>query len=230
MSGWLPPWLPRTLNALELRKSERVLLCLSGSSATASAVRSLLSRGGRLTVLETRWSTSHEVGGNFEHTECIVGDVEPGSHVGRFDIVIVNPLAPPPRDTWIWSDFVARNLRPGGRYCIDLPAPDPAPDALAAAHDSNLACAAAIEKRFQGPPVEELVAALRRSGLRTAEALLGTHLVQFESPFDVSHLLGAELRLDADEATDLGEAIARRCKTSAALEIRMQRSTVVGMR
>lgn len=211
-------------------KSERVLLCLSGSPETASAVRGLLSRNGKLVVLETRWSTSHDVGGNCEQTDCIVGDVEPGLQVGRYDVVIVNPLAPPPRDCWIWSDFVAKNLRPGGRYCIDLPAPDPAPDALAAARDANLPCADAIARRFQGPPVEDLAAALRRSGTRSAEALLGTHLVRFESPFDVAHLLGTELRLDADDATDLGEAIARRCKTSASVEIRMQRSTVVGMR
>ncbi len=230
MSHWHPPWLHRTLSALEVRKSERVLLCLSGAAAIASAVRGLLSRSGGLTVLENRWPTSHDVGGGFSNTECVVGDVEPGLQVGRFDVVIVNPLAPPPRDAWIWTDFVARHLRPGGRYFLDLPAPEPAPDALAAANDSNLPCAATIASRFQGPPVDELVAALKRSGLRTAEALLGTQLVPFESPYDVAHLLGTALRLDADAATDLGEALARRCKTSAKIEIRMQRSMVVGMR
>ncbi|MEY2715803.1 MAG: hypothetical protein RIT24_2146 [Planctomycetota bacterium] len=213
-----------------MRKSERVLLCLSRSAATASAVRGLLSRAGHLTVVETRWSTSHEVGGHLDQTACIVGDVEPGAQVGRFDVVIVNPLAPAPRDAWVWADFVAKNLRPGGRYCIDLPAPDPAPDALAAARDSNLPCADAIATRFQGPTVEDLVAALKRSGVRSAEAMLGTQLVRFESPYDIAELLGTELRLDADHATDLGEAIARRCKTSATVEIRMQRSMVVGMR
>lgn len=224
-----PPWLLDRLEAVDLRRTDRVLLCLPGSAAVASAIRGRLNRD-CLTVLESNRASAQEIHRSLSDLDLGYGDVSPEQSLGIYDVVIAAPIAPPPRSTEVWTHFVARHLRPGGRYVLDLPSPDPMPDVLAAARDANLPCAETIHRRFCGPAPEELAVAMRNSRVRKAETLLGTHLVRFDSPFDVAQELCALLRLPEDDATQLGEAIARRCQSTTTIELRVMRSAVTGMR
>jgi hypothetical protein len=50
------------------------------------------------------------------------------------------------------------------------------------------------------------------------------------SPFDLVDLVATAVRLDEDERTLLGEALARRLHSTAAIETLAHRSAVAGMR
>jgi SAM-dependent methyltransferase len=225
-----PPWLPRALQALDVRRGERLLLCLPGSDEIAVAVRSTLGSGGSLTVIEPRRAAADAIARALPDATVALADVQPGFRVGSFDAVLALPFAPPPRDAAVWAAFVAANLRPGGRFVLDLPAPIPMPDVLEAARDARLPCANFLAEHWTGPDADELAKCLRAQGLRRAETLLGTHLVLFASPFEITDVLVAELRLPADQAYELGSSIARRAHATADLELRALRSAVVGMR
>ncbi len=225
-----PPWLPRALQTLDVRRNDRLLLCLPGSDEVAIAVHSALSADGRLTVLEPRREAASAIATALPEAEVALTDVDADLQVGAFDAVLALPFAPRPRPAGVWAAFLRRNLRPGGRFCIDLPAHDPMPDVLEAAREGNLACKGRIEESFTGPSAEELAEALRNCGVRRAETLLGTHLVAFASPFEVSDLLAHELRLPADDAYELGSCLSRRLRSTAGVELRVLRSAVAGMR
>ena len=225
-----PPWLPRALQVLDVRRDDRLLLCLPGSDEVAISVHSALSREGRLTVLEPRREAAAAIAKSLPEASVALTDIDAGLQVGTFDAVLVLPFAPRPRDPATWAEFIQRNLRPGGRFCIDLPAPEPMPDVIEAALEGNLACTARIQETFTGPTAEDLADALKKRGVRRAETLLGAHLVAFGSPFEVSDLLAHELRLPADEAFELGSSLSRRLRSTAGVELRVLRSAVAGMR
>ena len=220
-----PPWLPRALQALDLRRGERLLLCLPGSDEVAVAVRTALGRNGSLTVIEPRRAAADAIARALPDATVALADVQQGFRVGSFDAVLALPFAPPPREAAVWAEFIAANLRPGGRF-VEIGKRD----VWSAARDARLPCADFLAQHWTGPDADELAASLRAQGLRRAETLLGTHLVPFASPFEITDVLAAELRLPADQAFELGSSIARRAHATADLELRAMRSAVVGMR
>jgi hypothetical protein len=225
-----PPWLARTLQVLDLRRRDRLLLVLPGSVMLARSAASLVGSQGEVTVLEPRRRIAEAIAEALPRASVLALEPTGDERFGSFDAVLVIPFAVPMHPAELWAGLVAANLRPGGRFAIDLPAPDPMPDVRLAAMDAHLPCAEQFTAELRGPDEEALTQALQARGLRRVETLLGTHLVQFASPFDLADLATQALRLDADQRLLLGEAIARRLQSTASIETLMHRTSVAGMR
>ncbi len=224
------PWLPRALQALELRAGARLLMALPAAAETARAAAAALGKTGRLTVLDPRRTLCEAIAKALPLCEAVVGEPEPTHKLGTFDAVLVAPLRCRPREAEAWAAFLKRNLRPGGRFALDLAAPAMFPEVLAAAESEGLACAAALRAAFVGPSAAELLAAVRAAGLRQTEQLLEAHLVGFTSPFEAAAQIGAAADLREDDREGLGEAIARLCRSTAEVELRVLRAGCAGMR
>jgi len=230
MRDALAPWLPRALQVLDLRRKDRLLLVLPGEVQVARAVAQLVGPQGEITVLEPRRRQAEAIAEALPAAEVLALQPSADDRIGSFDAVLAIPFATPPLPVAQWSGMVAANLRPGGRFVLDLPAPDPLPDVRSAALEGQLEFAERIVQGLCGPSAEELVGALHERGLRRVETLLGTHLVAVGSPFDLVDLVATAVRLDEDERTLLGEALARRLHSTAAIETLAHRSAVAGMR
>lgn len=225
----LVPWLPRALQQLDLRRRDRLLLLLPGDLDLARAVAQALGPQGSLTILEPRQRPAAAMAAALPSAHVLA--IEPGDQrLGSFDTVLAAPFTAPPLPVELWASVVAVNLRPGGRFAIDLPAEAPFPALLQAARDANLPCAARLLANLAGPDTEALAQALRARGLRRVEPQLGTHLLTAESPFDLVDQIAAATQLDDDERDQLATALARRVRTTANVELLAHRSAVAGMR
>jgi hypothetical protein len=225
-----PPWLPRALQVLDLRRKDRLLLVLPGDPALARSVADLVGAQGEVTVLEPRRRSAEAIAQALPAASVLALEPTGEEQFGAYDALLVIPFTAPPLPVAVWAGLVACNLRPGGRFAVDLPGPDPLPDVREAAVAAQLGCAERVVAELAGPDEASLVQALQARGLRRVETLLGTHLVSFDSPFDLAELVGASLRLDEDECSQLGTAIARRLQSTSAIETRVLRTAVAGMR
>lgn len=224
------PWLPRALQALDLRRKDRLLLALPGQVAVARAVAQQIGPQGALTVLEPRRKVAEAIAEALPAASVLLLNPGGDAQFGTFDAILSAPLQAPPIPVADWAALAAANLRPGGRFALDLPAPDPLPDVREAARTAQLPFADRLAAALSGPEEQSLTAALLSRGMRRVETLLGTHLLQFGSPFDFVDLIGAAVPLDEDERIQLGEALARRLQSTTAVETLAYRSAVAGMR
>lgn len=224
------PWLPRALQVLDLRRTDRLLLVLPGSPEVTAAVAHVLGSKGELTVLEPRRLVAEAIALALPAAEVLAADLDHGQRLTGFDALLLAPFAPKPRPAMEWARFVAQSLRPGGRFAVDLPSADPWPDLAAAADAEKLPFGASMRSALSGLSEQDLGTALKSAGLRRVDALLGTHLVAFASPFEAAELVGEELKLEADDRVQLGSALSRRCQATAAVELRVLRSAFAGMR
>lgn len=224
------PWFPRALEVLDLRRRDRLLLAMPGSVAAVRAAAQLVGADGAVTVLEPRLPIAEAIAA--ELPACQVLALEPVGRErhGSFDAVLAVPFAGPLPPVAAWAGVVGSNLRPGGRFTVDLPGPDVLPDVQAAAAAAALPFADRLAAVLNGPTIDELVAALADAGLRRVQSLLGTHLLQLASPFDLAHLVGGWVHLDENERLQLGEALARRLRKTADVETLVHRASVTGMR
>ncbi len=229
MATALAPWLPRALQVLDVRRGDRLLLVAPGDVEIARAVADVLGSKGTLTVVEPRRGVAEAIANRLEGAEVLATTPAIESY-GSFDGVLATPLVTAAIPASTWAGLVARNLRPGGRFAVDLPAPAPLPEVTAAAADSGLPFATRLAEQLSGVEPEELFTALHDRGLRRVEPLLGTHLLAFDSPYDAVDFVGVGARLDDDERLHLGEAIARRLRSTTKVEIVAHRAAAAGMR
>lgn len=224
-----PPWFQRAVEVLELRRQDRLLLVLPGGLEPVRAVRTLVGSNGAITVLEPHRRTAEAIAEGVADAEVIALPPVAEERFGSFDAVLAAPFAGPLPELAVWGSLLANNLRPGGRFVVDLPAPDPLPDVTAAAATIGEAFAAKL-RDIAGPAVEALAAVLTQAGMRRVEPLLGTHLLTLHSPLDLVDPVAAACRLAEDDHYALLDALTRRLQSTAASDALAQRSAVAGMR
>lgn len=225
-----PPWFLRAVELLELRSRNRLLLAMPGSVDLAVAAANLCGTEGSVTILEPRRAVARALVSALPAAEVVVTDAIDAERFGSFDSVLGIPLCGPLPPVEAWAGLVAKNLRPGGRFAIDLPAPTSWPDVTAAAKATSPDFAARLAEALSGPTIDELMAALEGTGLRQVQSLLGTHLTCFASPFDLIDLLSAWHRIDPDDRSALGDALSRQLRRTTDIETLAHRSAVSGMR
>jgi len=224
------PWIPRALQVLDLRSDDRLLLAMPGSVTTATAAANVCGPDGSLTVLEPRRSIARAIATALPAADVLVAEPVGTERFGSFDAVLAVPLCGPLPPVEAWAGMVATNLRPGGRFAVDLPGPTSLPDLAAAAQATEPGFAERLSLALSGPSVDDLTSALATTGLRRVQSLLGTHLVRFSSPFELIDLLATWFRIEAEERTALGDALARQLRGTADIETLAHRSGVAGMR
>ena len=234
MTTALPqPWLEDALEQLDLRRHDRCMVLTCPTKAHIAAVAKIVGRTARILVVEPDRKLA-ESAARFRHEglEVIIHEPEPGERLGTFDALLACPLTTRGWPLSYWHQVIASNLRPGGRFVLDLPAQnfcDPITRAWGA-----IGGAPQVLAPLQGPS-EPSAAGDLRSDLRSVEASMGTHLVHLESPY----ILGQLVRQhgdwqgeppDLDRIEDLDRALVADQQTNGVIDIVLHRTRVHGLR
>jgi hypothetical protein len=221
------PWFDRALERLELRRGNRVL-ALEPRLADVAALRGSIGDEGELTVtMQDRQLAEQLAGRDLAGLRVLACEASGGETFGAFDsVLVVARAAPLPPDRY--GALLRSNLRPGGRFVVDLPGADAVPDVRAAwlelGWDEEPLTA------VNGPSDVELVEALRGAGLRGVASAVGAHIVRASSPGELAARFADDLQLDEDRCQELGEAIVRVRQSTGPLEALMHRSQATGQR
>lgn len=222
------PWLEEDLEHLDLRRDDRCLLLSCPTPAHVAAVSQAVGRDARIVVVERRRARA-EAAAELPHPALEVvhlDDAAGDEHFGTFDALLACPLTTLGWGLPVWTGLTRNNLRPGGRFVLDLPAETFCPTLRQACEQLDLP--AEILARFCGPDEAELAAALRAAGMRNVEAAVGTHLLKLDSPLDLMRALratGAEAPWD-----DLGRVLIEMLRSNREVEVLCHRSRVHGQR
>jgi len=224
------PWIASALELVDLRRQDRVLIVGLDHPAHLSAIRRAVGGEGAVLVVEPRATTARELAERCD-VDVVVRQPRGGERFGTFDVAIAATITNPRWELDVWCRLVTRNLRPGGRFVIDLPGEVLCEDLVTAwsviGGDDR-----ALQPLF-GPAESELADSLRRGGLRRVEVVLGTHLVKLESPLALARLaweLLATGKAPVARRDDLGLALVERLGTTGPIEIVFKRTRVHGIR
>ena len=226
MSTFEPqPWLRVALERLETRRGERLLVLLVDVPACLTALRRAVGSTGELLAVVTE--DVAETLRTLPDVEVLAYQPEGSERFGTFDAVLLGPAVAPRQDAAAWAGLLPRNLRPGGRFVLDLPGEHLSAQLAAAWTDAGGGAAGAA--RLRGAAPGELVAALRAAGLRDVEVAELPCPITFESPFVLACTTAAALGEPA-LAEALQHALLARFRTNGPIEIVVRRSLATGRR
>lgn len=227
-TGIPQPWLADALELLDLRRNDRVLVFSAPTMAHVAAVRQSVGSGGRTLVIEPDRLAARQI------DDATLADVEvlhqaPSSDesLGDFDAMLACPLLTLGLTPGFWCNLFINNLRPGGRFVLDLPGEE-MNDHLAACLLESGSGSDALE-RLRGPSKSDLMSALGAAGLRDLSASVATHLVHLESPFALTNLVRDAADLNKEAVEDLGRRLVERLKTANDVDFVFHRIRVHGL-
>lgn len=222
------PWFHSAVEHLDPRRRDR-LLAVDCTLLEAAALRTLVGGDGAVTFVLRDQATAEKIAArDWAHARVLAHQLDGGETFGTFDAMLVAPAVGPLLDVATYAALVRRNLRPGGRFVVDLPARDMVPDVRGAWLELGW-----DEDRLlplTGPDDLQLAAALREVGLRNVQAALGSHLLHLGAPADLVAAWTRPLDLRESEATDLTHAIVRRRQHAGPLDVLIHRTQVSGQR
>lgn len=223
------PWFHSTVSLLDLRQKDRVLVVGAGSVTHVEAVVNLIGSRGSVTVIEPMRSLAEAIA-RVDHPGMEVLALAPAGseRFGAFDALLSCPLGLPDWPVSNYAGILRSNLRPGGRFVLDLPAPATSPDLVAAYADCG--GDAGDLSPLCGPDAAELAELLQREGLRSVHAALGSHLLELHSPHDLVAMFAPVLPAAHDRLTELGLALAHQLHGTANVQTLVHRTRVHGQR
>ncbi len=223
------PWLADSLEQLDLRQHDRCLMLGCPTDAHLSAVAEIVGRQAAIVVVEPDTGLAENAArSQHQHLEVLAYTPGPGDRLGSFDALLACPLTTMDWSLMLWTKLIGSNLRPGGRFVLDLPAEHPC-EPLRRAWDGTRGDPDGLA-RLCGPSEQEIADALREHGLRNVEASLGTHLLRLESPYALAHLVRG-LSEDATEViSDLERRLIEVLQTTDQVDVVFHRTRVHGLR
>lgn len=222
------PWFHSAVERLDVRRRDR-LLAIDCAIHEAHGLRRLIGSGGELIlVLRDRTQAERVLECDWPEVRVLAHAADGGETFGSFDALLLAPATGPIPSTDACASLARRNLRPGGRFVIDLPAPDMVPDLRAAWCELGLDPERLAPLR--GPEDVQLAEALRLAGLRNVHAALGSHLLHLTAPGDLVEAFAECLRLCEAERSDLLHGIVRRRQATGPLDVLVHRTQVGGQR
>lgn len=222
------PWFPEVMELLDLRRRDRVLVINAQHPRFIKSVLQCVGTKGDVLVVDPNRKVATEVVEALPEVEVIALAPTGEEVFGRFDALLACPLGMPDWPLELWAGIAQNNLRPGGRFAIDLPGEELCEDIsacwleIAGGEESLLP--------LRGPAEQTLATSLRQGGLRMVAAAMGTHLVRVDSPHTLASLGAQLLRADRDQQEELGIALTRRLRTTGAVEVVFHRTRVHGIR
>jgi SAM-dependent methyltransferase len=215
------------LEQLDLRRDDRCLVLTCPTRAHVAAVSRIVGRAARIVVVEPDRELAELASEERHEALDVLAFAPSGSErIGTFDAVLACPMSTMGWPLARWASLIVGNLRPGGRFVVDLPAEnfcEPLSRAWAAAGGNGAALAA-----WSGPRESRLADLLREAGLRSVTAHMGTHLVRLESPYVLARLLPPEI--PAKARADLERSLVAALKCTGAVDVVLHRSRVHGQR
>lgn len=229
MEDELPtPWFDSSMERLSLRRGERVLAVEPRRVDALSLLAAIGSDGELTAVIADRDRAERLAERQLPGLRVLAHEVEGTERFGAFDAALfalhTGPVLAPAR----YAELLRSNLRPGGRFVVDVPADDMIPDLSSAWRE------AAWDEEplgvLRGPSDLELVEALRDAGLRSVESALGSHLLRAASAADIVASFAEELGLDDDRIVELAHGLVRLRRAAGPLELLVHRSQAGGRR
>jgi hypothetical protein len=223
------PWFAEAIGRLHLRKGSRVLMLTASTPDLANHALAAVGRQGHVTVLEPDRDRAARAE-QLEHDGLAVISYRPEGQesFGPHDGLVACPATDPDWPPNLWGAVAKANLRPGGRFVVDLPAPrhcEVVEDAC-----GHIGAPAELLAHWNGPSEAALAQLLQADGLRAIEPQSLAFPVAFPSPHEaalvVCDRLGAGRRL----VDSLQLALARQFGTNGPIELLFRRSRVTGMR
>ncbi|MFK7738897.1 MAG: hypothetical protein AB8H80_01140 [Planctomycetota bacterium] len=222
------PWFDSAIARLEARKGNR-LLALAPRRDEAQQLLALIGKAGELTLVLTDEALADDLAGrDWPGLRLLLLEATGEETFGTFDSLLICPTTGPVLPADACATLVRKNLRPGGRFVVDVPAPDMVPDLRAAWLELGW-----DEERLQpisGPSDIEVVDAMRTAGLRGVESSLGSHLLHVPSAGDLVASFATPLGLTDAEEVELRDAVVRHRKDAHALDALVHRTQVSGQR
>jgi len=222
------PWFDAALQLLDLRRQDRVLV-LHGEPEQVRALAALVGTRGEITVVQPDRALAETIA-NFELSpvEVLAHDTRGDERFGSFDAMLIAPRWAPGWADGAYAELPLQNLRPGGRLVLDLPAPAMIPELAAACGELGWSDERLAPLRGLGD--DRLAEILRTAGLRRVQALLGSHLLQLDSPFDLVDAFAGPLAGNDEQRSELGQALVRRLGTTGAVDVLVHRTRVQALR
>ncbi len=222
------PWLEDALEQLDLRPRDRCLVLSCPTQAHVDAVAGIVGQTATIVVVEPDLELAElACQGRHDNLEVRAHAPEGGERFGTFDALLACPLTTMGWPIELWTDLIVGNLRPGGRFVLDLPAPtlcEPLARTWREVGGADEALAP-----IRGPAEETAAEALRGVGLRSVQAALGTHLLHLENPYVLAGFLHGLLD-DTDLLADLELALVSALQTTGEVDVVFHRSRVRGLR
>ena len=222
------PWFDSALTRLEPRRGERAL-AFEPRQADVHALCVAFGDEGELTVVyRDRHAAEQWARNQPPQLRVLAHETTGGERFGTFDAIFAAPKSGPLLPPDLFARLIRDNLRPGGRFVVDLPSTEMQPDI-----GSGWADLGWDEERLapiRGPADEELVEALRGAGLRSVENSLGSHLLAASSTAEFVAAFAEELELHEDEVIELAHAIVRKRQETGPVELLVHRSQATGRR
>lgn len=222
------PWFDSALERLEVRKGNR-LLAMDPTLEQTSALRGALGSAGELTVVMLDRQIAEQLAERQWPGVRVLAHATTGrDSFGTYDSLLMvpgtGPILPPDEIALL----ACTNLRPGGRFVIDVPAEDMVPDLRSAWLELGW-----DEERLaplRGVSDVELTEAVRDAGLRSVRSSLGSHLLHLPSPTELAACYADVLDLSDEAITELGHEILRKRQDPGPLDALVHRSQVHGQR
>lgn len=222
------PWFDSAIERLEVRRDNR-LLAINPSIAEVTALRSLVGNGGELTLVVIDRDIAEQLAEHqWEHVTVLAHATTGDETFGAHDSMLIVPRTGPLLPIECYARLARNNLRPGGRFLIDLPGEDMLPDLRTAWEALGW-----DEERLQplrGASDVELAKMARDTGLRSVHAALGSHLLHAGSAADLAAAFADALGLSDDEITDLGHEIVSKRQADGPIDALVHRTQVAGQR
>ena len=222
------PWFDSALERLEVRKGNR-LLAIDPTIPEVVALRAVVGNAGQLTlVVQDRQIAEQLAEHQWARVTVLSHETTGGEKFGTHDSVLIAPRTGPLLLVEDYARLIRSNLRPGGRFVIDLPAENMLPDITAAWHELGW-----DEERLhplRGRTDVELTEAARAAGLRSVHSALGSHLLHTASPAELAVAFAEALGLTDHEITELAHALVRLRKADGPMDALVHRTQVGGQR
>lgn len=222
------PWFNSALERLEVRRGNRLLI-IDPTIEEITALRSTVGNAGELTLVVQNRQLAEQLAENqWPLVSVLAHETTGGETFGVHDSLLIAPRSGPLLLAESYAQLARKNLRPGGRFVIDLPAENMVPNIRSAWHDLNW-----DEERLhplQGVTDVDLTDAMRAEGLRSVESALGSHLLHAPAPTELAAGFADVLELDDNEITELGHAITRLRQDTGPIDALIHRTQVSGQR
>ncbi len=222
------PWLENALEQLDLRRRDRCLVLTCPTQAHLGAVSQIVGRTASIVVVEPDEKLAKLASrGNHEQLEVLAYEPKGSESFGTFDALLACPLTTMGWSIELWGDLIAPNLRPGGRFVIDLPG-ETLCEPLQRAWKKVGGDEGAL-RDLHGPAESTFAQYLRERGLRSVEAAMGTHMLHLESPWALADLIQNR---DGTNGLmpDLELALVEDLQTNGPVDVVFHRTRVHGLR